>query len=675
MSGASTPFPLQNTPAASGAGEEISRTVSQVMTAASGDDQWGMPPQAPVLARRVSQASVSSESAYDGDTQNTLAEPEAQCQIRDRKRRLTSTSDVARLPRTYSSGMMESEPEATRMSLHRSMSELQSGSSQIPGTSYGTAIDITSSPSEGGAFSSMSRMMPGYGHVALPGNHPDSHPARRYQTWHTSIPAVQAASSQPAINSSRKPLPWAPPPRRSSQSSSGDTWSRGLHVYGADRSSDDNCPDNATSEDLLRFGSSMGLSMHRVDQSQYPRLYHNGQRTLDSFGWGAARSGRYSETAMETSLSSPSIGTYSGPDIEETSEGLPEFSEAGPPRWQPDEEVTSCPICGTVFNFWHRKHHCRKCGRVVCASCSPHLIVIPRQYIVRPPDALNSLLHSSPADLPSSPSHLHSSPAHQPPVVDLTREGPHHLFDPSTNPALGGGEKVRLCNPCVPDPNPNPLGYGFPRVSTHRSTHSVDSMGHRQSRVAREGASHRQERRTLGSTDRPSDLPGLDHHVRRSTTATTVRSSPTVPGASVAVAPRRPEVSEDDMCPVCGRIFPPLDNEHTQEAREEHVRECIENYGASPTIQAERAHVDLRQAPPPPPQPSTSLPAAPRMLSFTASEKDCVGENGEVGECSICFEDYEAGQILARLKCLCKFHKACIDDWFERKMECPVHKV
>ncbi|EHA25918.1 hypothetical protein ASPNIDRAFT_143971, partial [Aspergillus niger ATCC 1015] len=51
--------------------------------------------------------------------------------------------------------------------------------------------------------------------------------------------------------------------------------------------------------------------------------------------------------------------------------------------WQPDAEVTKCPICGTTFSFWYRKHHCRKCGRVVCASCSPHRITIPRQFIVR----------------------------------------------------------------------------------------------------------------------------------------------------------------------------------------------------------------------------------------------------------------------------------------------------
>lgn len=29
------------------------------------------------------------------------------------------------------------------------------------------------------------------------------------------------------------------------------------------------------------------------------------------------------------------------------------------PRWQPDNEVTYCPICHTQFSFFVRKHHCR----------------------------------------------------------------------------------------------------------------------------------------------------------------------------------------------------------------------------------------------------------------------------------------------------------------------------
>jgi hypothetical protein len=34
-------------------------------------------------------------------------------------------------------------------------------------------------------------------------------------------------------------------------------------------------------------------------------------------------------------------------------------SDAGPPRWVPDAEVTYCPICQTQFSFFVRKHHCR----------------------------------------------------------------------------------------------------------------------------------------------------------------------------------------------------------------------------------------------------------------------------------------------------------------------------
>ena len=123
------------------------------------------------------------------------------------------------------------------------------------------------------------------------------------------------------------------------------------------------------------------------------------------------------------------------------------------PRWQPDSEVSECPICHRTFSMFFRKHHCRKCGRVVCGSCSPHRITIPRQFIVHPPQDLTAGLINagrSPTD-----------------AIDLTGEDDATSraasnsrsagqFTPSLDPALGGGQEVRLCNPCVPDPNPSP---------------------------------------------------------------------------------------------------------------------------------------------------------------------------------------------------------------------------
>lgn len=138
------------------------------------------------------------------------------------------------------------------------------------------------------------------------------------------------------------------------------------------------------------------------------------------------------------------------------------------PRWQPDSEATSCPICATVFSFWYRKHHCRKCGRVVCASCSPHRITIPRQYIVRPPESLST----SPPLPATSPT---ATPSRSPQIFDPIGEDVTSFLS-TVNPALGGGEEVRLCNPCVPDPNPNPpQPFSTVRPYGHRSTQSLSS--------------------------------------------------------------------------------------------------------------------------------------------------------------------------------------------------------
>ncbi|XP_050992693.1 E3 ubiquitin-protein ligase znrf2-like [Labeo rohita] len=45
----------------------------------------------------------------------------------------------------------------------------------------------------------------------------------------------------------------------------------------------------------------------------------------------------------------------------------------------------------------------------------------------------------------------------------------------------------------------------------------------------------------------------------------------------------------------------------------------------------------------------------------------------ESGECSICLEDMIQGDTIARLPCLCVYHKGCIDEWFEVNRSCPEH--
>ena len=41
-----------------------------------------------------------------------------------------------------------------------------------------------------------------------------------------------------------------------------------------------------------------------------------------------------------------------------------------PAIWIPDEKTSSCMRCGRSFGWRRRRHHCRLCGRCICASCS-----------------------------------------------------------------------------------------------------------------------------------------------------------------------------------------------------------------------------------------------------------------------------------------------------------------
>jgi len=42
-------------------------------------------------------------------------------------------------------------------------------------------------------------------------------------------------------------------------------------------------------------------------------------------------------------------------------------------------------------------------------------------------------------------------------------------------------------------------------------------------------------------------------------------------------------------------------------------------------------------------------------------------------ECAICFEPFCQKDIVARLECLCIYHKQCLDEWGQRKRCCPLH--
>ncbi|CAG8672274.1 1645_t:CDS:2, partial [Cetraspora pellucida] len=54
-------------------------------------------------------------------------------------------------------------------------------------------------------------------------------------------------------------------------------------------------------------------------------------------------------------------------------------------KWENDEDVKECRRCQKPFNtFFRRRHHCRRCGQVVCYECSSERIVMSPDQVVTP---------------------------------------------------------------------------------------------------------------------------------------------------------------------------------------------------------------------------------------------------------------------------------------------------
>lgn len=431
------------------------------------------------------------------------------------------------------------------------------------------------------------------------------------------------------------------------------------------------------------------------------------------------------------------------------------------PAWQDDALISACPICHRSFNFLFRKHHCRRCGQVVCAQCSPHRINLPRQYVVRPPYDLDVY-------------RIRDSEAIQ-----------------STDDQLPAYEKVRVCKPCVPDPNPDPppdvpwhahpahsTTLGRPvrggrseftsaqrspeRVYPERYRATVRGPPRTTSRA--DGAALYYSRRT--SSSNPTST-GINHSARPLNRAETdldvyisaidasestggstsplpvsrsrqmmplIRtmaarqprhvsgSAPTympttgfrLPGQTISRSRARTSDAQadastiDDECPVCGTREPPFgSDESDDDARTQHVEECLSAHLQFSTPPSSRVDTStIRQSGRAPSYSLSSvlnegrLPSSTasrhthaqpvgfasssqqrgradtaaasnpthqqRMLIYHATEKDCIdAATGSATECVICLEDFEPGDELGRLECLCKFHRACIRSWWE----------
>lgn len=482
-----------------------------------------------------------------------------------------------------------------------------------------------------------------------------------------------------------------------------------------------------------------------IDLTTPPRSHHQQQR---------AQIPQASNQTFEGMVATRPASRYSasGSSTRGSLTGRRRESDIMLPLWQPDSEVSKCPVCQKDFTIIHRKHHCRKCGRVVCATCSPHRITIPKQYIVRPPNS-----------------------------ADGDQSLPSQVSGGSYDQNLGGGDVVRVCNPCVPDPwtpESAPSQQTRPRPAPSRPNIDLNEFAERfrqpnnqqaisggrqafaqtrmrepqdanalhelmwrvdqrllegnqaspravddraaASRARAQSLQQYQSGRRIpyatppsafrdGSLPQPSELlRSSTQHVRNGSNAAFPAMPPgqmprPVPPPRAGHARPRREVQEEDECPVCGIELP-----QGEDLREAHITDCIKvRFASTPTYSS----VPAQPAPAPPPR-TTSVPgrsnlnslhnpnfwaevartesstptgSRPRATSYRprgmavykATEKDCTNEEGEAQECVICFEEFQPGDEMGRMECLCKFHRVCIRRWWDTKGtgSCPTHQL
>jgi hypothetical protein len=79
------------------------------------------------------------------------------------------------------------------------------------------------------------------------------------------------------------------------------------------------------------------------------------------------------------SASNPSSAKFSQPSVDGSVGSTPttptnssrKSMKSIPVPWMSDTEAKQCSLCSSQFSFINRKHHCRRCGKVVCGECAP----------------------------------------------------------------------------------------------------------------------------------------------------------------------------------------------------------------------------------------------------------------------------------------------------------------
>lgn len=279
--------------------------------------------------------------------------------------------------------------------------------------------------------------------------------------------------------------------------------------------------------------------------------------------------------------------------------------------WQPDSDATECFLCDESYTLFNRRHHCRKCGRVVCGDCSRQKVKwFPNSRAVQP--------------------------------------------DGSTIRVVNG-EALRTCDECVEEILMiRGALFGSSERRTDRTDRTDDPEG-----IDNPQQSQRPSPAPVQDSAAPDDDDNLCPVCGRNLLRLYVKNSKSVHQDTLKEEFEHFKETHINECLVAfdfdsdhARLRPRDDGSRGGGARN---RMLVYNIAPIPQPRYEVVSED---------NPCGSVTST----GLQPQEK-------QEAECVICLEDLKLGDKVGRLECLCVFHYKCIKDWFNRKGygQCPVH--
>ncbi|XP_060476102.1 zinc finger FYVE domain-containing protein 26 isoform X1 [Panthera onca] len=126
-----------------------------------------------------------------------------------------------------------------------------------------------------------------------------------------------------------------------------------------------------------------------------------------------------------STVRSPSPRERSFPENQHPPEFVPPATPPGRHQWVPDESASVCMVCCRErFTMFNRRHHCRRCGRLVCSACSTKKMQVEgcRESPTRVCDQCYSYYNKDvPEENPEQPEAPPSSKSESPPYSAVVR--------------------------------------------------------------------------------------------------------------------------------------------------------------------------------------------------------------------------------------------------------------